>query len=63
MYRFDMMLDNELNLYVMECNQSPNVYASQKVVRNKQLFESVLYNTLNLVGIGSPIKRTSFKLM
>lgn len=63
MYRFDFMLDDDLNLYLMESNQSPNVYASEKNLKSKQLFESVLYNALNLIGIGSPIRRTSFKLM
>ena len=56
-----MILDDALNLYLMEVNQSPNIYADDQKIRNRELFEHVVYSTLNLVGVGSPLKRSSFE--
>ncbi|CAO1415734.1 unnamed protein product [Diamesa serratosioi] len=63
LYRFDMILDDALNLYLLEVNQSPNIYAGNMKKQNRYLFEHLVYSTLNLVGVGSPLKRSSFEPM
>ena len=63
LYRFDMILDDALNLYLLEANQSPTIYASTFKYKNRQMYENVVYSTMNLVGIGSPLKRSSFESM
>lgn len=50
MVRFDFALDDQLNVYLMEANMSPNL-ASQKYPPNKWLYEQVLYSLFSLTGI------------
>lgn len=61
MYRFDLFLDKNLNLFVFEINQSPNLYASEKYANNRHVYESVLYNLFNLIGVGSTFKSRNFR--
>lgn len=58
--RFDLGVDNDLNVFLMEANMSPNL-SSAHFLQNQLLYEQVLYNLLQLVGVGSPIARSSFK--
>jgi tubulin monoglycylase TTLL15 len=51
--RFDFLIDANLKLNLMEVNLSPNLYANDKIINNQPLFESVIYNYLNLVGVGT----------
>lgn len=44
----------------MEANMSPNL-SSAHFKQNSNLYEQVLYNVFNLVGIGSYLTRESFK--
>ncbi|XP_070072672.1 probable tubulin polyglutamylase ttll-15 [Drosophila takahashii] len=47
--RFDLFIDEDLKVYLMEANMSPNLYGNQI----NHLFEQVLYSAFNLVGIRS----------
>lgn len=60
MYRFDLFLDHNLNLFVFEINQSPNVYASEKYENNRHVYESVLYSLFNLIGVGTTYRSKNF---
>ncbi|XP_005191690.2 probable tubulin polyglutamylase ttll-15 [Musca domestica] len=53
--RFDLIVDKNLKVYLMEANMSPNL-SSAHFKPNSVLYEQILYNVLNLVGIGTPIK-------
>lgn len=53
LYRFDFMIDAKLKVHLMEINLSPNMFAAPKFTHNRPLYESVAYNFLNLVGVGS----------
>lgn len=59
MMRFDLGLDADLNVYLMEANMSPNL-SSAHFVQNQLLYEQVLYSMLQLVGVASPLRRRSF---
>lgn len=48
--RFDFVLDNELNVYLMEVNMSPNL-SSDHFALNRLLYEQVIFSMLSLVGI------------
>ncbi|KRT81500.1 hypothetical protein AMK59_5558, partial [Oryctes borbonicus] len=50
MMRFDFVVDEELRVYLMEANMSPNL-SSAHFPPNKLLFEQVIYNMLSVVGI------------
>ncbi|XP_060062892.1 probable tubulin polyglutamylase ttll-15 [Ylistrum balloti] len=50
MVRFDFVLDDQLNVYLMEVNMSPNL-SSGHFLRNKRIYEHVVYNMLSLVGV------------
>ncbi|VDN05258.1 unnamed protein product [Thelazia callipaeda] len=50
--RFDFMLDEEMNVYLMEANMSPNL-SSEHFWRNRLLYEQVIMNLFSLVGIAS----------
>lgn len=58
-----MILDDALNLHLFEVNQSPNLYAARNKLENRQLFEHLIYSAMNLVGVGSSLKRSSFNSM
>jgi tubulin monoglycylase TTLL15 len=59
MIRFDLIADDALNVYVMEANMSPNL-SSAHFQQNTLLYEQVIFNLLNLVGVGSYLNRESF---
>lgn len=61
MYRFDLFLDQNLNLFVFEINQSPNIYASEKYVNNQNVYENVLYNLFNLIGVATSYKTENLR--
>lgn len=58
--RFDLALDEDLNVYMMEANMSPNL-SSAHYPPNQLLYEQVIFNTFALVGIGKRIKKGSLK--
>uniref|UniRef100_A0A182QX78 Uncharacterized protein n=1 Tax=Anopheles farauti TaxID=69004 RepID=A0A182QX78_9DIPT len=60
MMRFDLVVDNNLKVYLMEANMSPNL-SSAHFKPNQLLYEQVIYNLLQLVGVGSSIQRDSFR--
>ncbi|CRK91774.1 CLUMA_CG005406, isoform A [Clunio marinus] len=57
--RFDFILDAKLKLYLMEVNMSPNLQAHPKMRAHKPIYENLVYNFLNLVGIGTTISDKS----
>ncbi|CRK91763.1 CLUMA_CG005397, isoform A [Clunio marinus] len=57
--RFDFMLDAKLKLHLMEVNMSPNLEAYPKRRGQKIIYENVVYNFLNLVGMGTTISDKS----
>lgn len=60
MARFDLIVDAKLKVYLMEANMSPNL-SSAHFKQNFLLYEQVIYNVLNLVGVGHYLNRESFK--
>ncbi|VDK44509.1 unnamed protein product [Cylicostephanus goldi] len=50
--RFDFVVDENLNVFLMEANMSPNL-SSGHFAQNQILYEQVLYNVFSLVGIAS----------
>lgn len=59
MMRFDLIIDDDLNVHLMEANMSPNL-SSAHFKQNTILYEQVMYNLLNLVGVGHYLHRESF---
>ncbi|XP_075147353.1 tubulin tyrosine ligase-like 15 isoform X2 [Haematobia irritans] len=55
--RFDFIVDENLRVYLMEANMSPNL-SSAHFRQNSLLYEQLLYSVLNLVGMGSPVKQS-----
>lgn len=60
MARFDLIIDDDLNVYLIEANFSPNL-SSAHFKQNSLLYEQVIYHLLNLVGIGSYFNRESLR--
>ncbi|XP_014249476.1 tubulin polyglutamylase TTLL6 [Cimex lectularius] len=52
MVRFDFVVDNDLNVFVMEVNMSPNL-SSAHFLENQILYEQVLYNLFHLLNFGN----------
>ncbi|XP_033096623.1 probable tubulin polyglutamylase ttll-15 isoform X2 [Anneissia japonica] len=52
--RFDFVLDEDLNLYLMEVNMSPNL-STGHFAANKLLYQQVIYNTLSVVDVARNI--------
>ena len=51
--RFDFMIDDKLKVYLMEINQNPNLQAVGKYAEHKNIYESVLFDFLSMLGIGT----------
>ncbi|RZF34125.1 hypothetical protein LSTR_LSTR003535 [Laodelphax striatellus] len=62
MMRFDFAVDNDLNVYVMEANMSPNLSCAH-FPPNRLLYEQVLFNLFNLVGLASLLSKESTSSM
>jgi tubulin monoglycylase TTLL15 len=60
MARFDLIIDADLKVHLIEANMSPNL-SSAHFKQNQLLYEQVIYHTMNLVGIGSYLQRESFR--
>lgn len=60
MMRFDLIVDDNLRVHLMEANMSPNL-SSAHFLQNTLLYEQVIYSLMNLVGIGSSIHRESLR--
>lgn len=54
MMRFDFVLDENLNVYLMEVNMSPNL-SSAHFSANARLYEHVIFNLLSLVGVARTV--------
>jgi len=50
MVRFDFVIDDKLNVYLMEANMSPNL-SSAHFPANALLYEQVVHSVLRLVGV------------
>lgn len=61
MMRFDFVLDENLEIYLLEANMSPNL-SSAHFPPNQLMYQQVLYNVLSLVGIGELIRKDSLKM-
>ncbi|XP_044761535.1 probable tubulin polyglutamylase ttll-15 [Coccinella septempunctata] len=59
--RFDFLVDEDLNVFLLEANMSPNL-SSAHFPPNQLLYQQVLYNVLSLVGVGQRLnERIKFK--
>lgn len=56
MMRFDFAVDDDLNVFIMEANMSPNL-SSAHYPTNRLLYMQVLFNLFSLVGLNSPSTR------
>jgi len=50
MIRVDFVVDEDLNVFIMEANMSPNL-SSLHFAPNRLLYEQVIFNVLNIVGV------------
>ncbi|XP_046642006.1 probable tubulin polyglutamylase ttll-15 [Daphnia pulicaria] len=50
MIRVDFVVDEDLNVFIMEANMSPNL-SSQHFPPNRLMYEQVIFNVLKLIGI------------
>lgn len=50
MMRFDFVVDEDLNVYLMEANMSPNL-SSAHYPPNQRLYEQVLHSLFSLLGL------------
>ncbi|XP_018577054.1 tubulin polyglutamylase TTLL6 isoform X2 [Anoplophora glabripennis] len=60
MMRMDFIIDENLNIYLLEANMSPNL-SSAHFPPNKLIYHQVLYNVLGLVGVAEYISKNSLK--
>lgn len=55
--RFDLIIDENLKVILMEANMSPNL-SSAHFKQNRLLYEQILYSVFNLLSIGSPVEHS-----
>lgn len=56
MMRFDFVVNEDLDVFLMEANMSPNL-SSAHFPPNRLLFEQVIFNLLSLVGVAERVKK------
>lgn len=61
MMRFDFVVDDDMNVFLMEANMSPNL-SSAHFPPNKLLFEQVIFNLLGLVGVAERVQKNSLAI-
>lgn len=54
------MFDKNFKLYLIEVNMSPNILAVRDKIHNRFMFENVLYNLFNMIGVGTVYKKNIF---
>uniref|UniRef100_A0A915JDU3 Uncharacterized protein n=1 Tax=Romanomermis culicivorax TaxID=13658 RepID=A0A915JDU3_ROMCU len=54
--RFDFVVDENLNVFLMEANMSPNL-SSAHFLGNRIMYEQVIFNMLSVVGVANAIYR------
>ncbi|XP_066279885.1 probable tubulin polyglutamylase ttll-15 [Branchiostoma lanceolatum] len=54
MVRFDFVVDEDLKIFLMEVNMSPNL-SSAHTPANKGMYEQIIFNLLSLVGVARAI--------
>ena len=59
--RFDFTLDEDLNVYIMEANMSPNL-SSAHYPPNQLLYEQVLFNLFALIGVGRRTRSDTLRI-
>ncbi|KAL1513685.1 hypothetical protein ABEB36_003062 [Hypothenemus hampei] len=59
--RFDFVIDEDLNIFLLEANMSPNL-SSAHFPPNKLLYQQLLYNVLGLVGVGERIYKDTLEI-
>ncbi|XP_078068301.1 putative tubulin polyglutamylase ttll-15 isoform X2 [Mustelus asterias] len=52
--RFDFVVDEDVKVYLMEVNMSPNL-SSEHLPPNRNIYQQVVFNTLSLVGVAKKI--------
>lgn len=57
-----MILDQNLNLFIIEINQHPNLYPGKLFKQNQYLYENLLYNLFNLIGVGTSYTKEILKI-
>jgi len=57
-----MILDVNLDLHLIEINQHPNLYPSPHFMQNKYLYENLVYNLFNLIGVGTTYSKENLKI-
>uniref|UniRef100_UPI00398F514B probable tubulin polyglutamylase ttll-15 isoform X1 n=2 Tax=Pristiophorus japonicus TaxID=55135 RepID=UPI00398F514B len=55
--RCDFVVDEDMKVYLMEVNMSPNL-SSKHAPLNKNIYQQVVFSTLNLVGVAKRIVRS-----
>ncbi|KAJ0176252.1 hypothetical protein K1T71_008426 [Dendrolimus kikuchii] len=58
MMRFDLVVDEDLKVYLLEANMSPNL-SSAHFRPNQLLYEQVLYNLFSLTGVSTHLHGSS----
>jgi tubulin monoglycylase TTLL15 len=59
MMRFDLIVTEDLKVYLMEANMSPNL-SSAHFKPNRVLYEQVIYHLMKLTSVASDLDRESF---
>lgn len=55
--RFDFLVDEKLNVFLLEANMSPNL-SSAHFKPNQLLYEQVLFNLFGLIGLGDRVTKS-----
>ena len=61
-YSFDFIIDDSLNPNIININANPDLTGSGKYARFKPVYEGILYNVFQIIGVATPYIKKDFIL-
>lgn len=62
LYSFEFIIDESLNPHIININANPDISGSGKYDRFRSIYENLLYNVFQIIGVATPYVKKDFIL-
>ncbi|KAL7012256.1 hypothetical protein ACKWTF_014719 [Chironomus riparius] len=60
LYSFEFIIDESLNPHIININANPDISGSGKYARFRSIYENLLYNVFQIIGVATPYVKKDF---